>query len=237
MTKRKIALATVKSLVPVWIACTAFAQAPAGPLPLLFKEEWNAPNDVEHPAAQDSVANPNLRINLYGDGIGGKNPDHGVWVVKHNPPAIEPTHLWTGMCTASCAFTIQDKNNYVDLRGLGKIKFEYKVAGFHLLRPVIKLADGTYLVGDHTDSLSADWHEDEITLADLRWRKLDPKKVIEDREGKWINNPDLSKVDEIGFTDLMAGSGHGPGGWSDVGKIEVYGKAVKRDVTLQTKLN
>lgn len=82
-------------------------------------------------------------------------------------------------------------------------------------------------MGDPTDSLSVDWHEDEISLADLRWRKMDPKKVIEDREGKWIDHPDLSKVDGIGFTDLMAGSGHGPGGWSDVGKIEVYGQAVK----------
>jgi hypothetical protein len=47
-------------------------------------------------------------------------------------------------------------------------------------------------------------------------------------DGKWIDHPDLSKVDEIGFTDLMAGSGHGPGGWSDAGRVEVYGKPVKR---------
>jgi hypothetical protein len=36
-------------------------------------------------------------------------------------------------------------------------------------------------------------------------------------------------VDEVGFADLMPGSGHGPGGWVDVASIEVYGKAVKRD--------
>ena len=45
----------------------------------------------------------------------------------------------------------------------------------------------------------------------------------------WIASPNLSKVDEIGFADLMPGSGHGQGGWSDVGKIEVYAKPVKRD--------
>jgi hypothetical protein len=39
---------------------------------------------------------------------------------------------------------------------------------------------------------------------------------------------DLSKVDEIGFTDLMPGSGHGDGGYSDLGWIEVYGKPVPR---------
>jgi hypothetical protein len=39
---------------------------------------------------------------------------------------------------------------------------------------------------------------------------------------------DLSKVDEFGWTDLMASSGHGNGGWSDVGQIELYGKPVPR---------
>jgi hypothetical protein len=222
---------------PLWMACGAFAQAPAGPPPLFFREVWVAPTDVEHPVAQDAVASANLELRLYGDGKGGMKPDHGIWIVKHNPPAIEPTHTWTGQCTASCAFALQDKENFVDLTGLGKIRYEYKVAGFHLLRPIVKLADGTWLVGDHTSGISADWHEAEISFADVRWRKLDIKKVIEAADGKWIDHPDLSKVDEIGFTDLMAGSGHGPGGWSDVGKIEVYGKPVKRDAAVSSKLN
>jgi hypothetical protein len=38
----------------------------------------------------------------------------------------------------------------------------------------------------------------------------------------------LSRVDEVGFVDLMPSSGHGPGGWSDVGRVEVFGKPVKR---------
>jgi len=43
-----------------------------------------------------------------------------------------------------------------------------------------------------------------------------------------VDKPDLSKVDEIGFVDLVPGSGHGPGGWIDVATIEVFGKPVKR---------
>jgi len=39
---------------------------------------------------------------------------------------------------------------------------------------------------------------------------------------------DLSKVDEIGFTDLALGSGHGAGGSTRVDWIEVYGNPVKR---------
>src|SRR5437773_2068752 len=44
---------------------------------------------------------------------------------------------------------------------------------------------------------------------------------------------DLSKVDEIGFADLMPGSGHGPGGWVDVAQIEVYARAVLRSSASQ----
>ena len=43
----------------------------------------------------------------------------------------------------------------------------------------------------------------------------------------WVQ-PDLSRVDEVGFADLMRGSGHGWGGFVNVGKIEVYGRPVKR---------
>ena len=44
----------------------------------------------------------------------------------------------------------------------------------------------------------------------------------------WADPPDLSKVDEVGFVDLMPGSGHGSGGWINVAAIEVYGRPIKR---------
>jgi hypothetical protein len=46
--------------------------------------------------------------------------------------------------------------------------------------------------------------------------------------GNWLDRADLSRVDEIGFADLMPGSGHGPGGYVNVARIEVYGTPVKR---------
>jgi len=60
----------------------------------------------------------------------------------------------------------------------------------------------------------------------VRWLRLDIDKVV--TKGNFVPNPDLSKVDEVGFVDLMPGSGHGPGGWSDVAGIEVYAASVKR---------
>jgi hypothetical protein len=43
-----------------------------------------------------------------------------------------------------------------------------------------------------------------------------------------VNNPDLSRVDEIGYVDLMPGGGHGTAGCTNVSWIEVYASARKR---------
>ena len=66
----------------------------------------------------------------------------------------------------------------------------------------------------------------DIALSEVRWLKLDVAGVV--TKGNFVEKPDLSKVDEVGFADLIPGSGHGAGGWSDVAVIEVYGKPVKR---------
>jgi hypothetical protein len=92
--------------------------------------------------------------------------------------------------------------------------------------PVVKLADGTWLVGDKADGSPTDWLVTEISLADLRWLQLDIANGV--TKGTFVDRPDLTKVDEVGFIDLMPSSGHGPGGWSDVGQIEVYGRPVPR---------
>jgi hypothetical protein len=96
-------------------------------------------------------------------------------------------------------------------------------SGFRLLRIVLKLADGTWLVSDKYDDASGDWREREFNFSDIRWRRLEIKTVT---EGGWEPAPDLSKVDEIGFTDLMAGGGSAA--CSRVDWIEVYGRLVVR---------
>jgi len=92
--------------------------------------------------------------------------------------------------------------------------------------PIVKLADGTWLVGDRPSGLQADFNQSEITPSDLRWLKLDIARVV--TLGTWIDHPDLTKVDAVGFADLLPGSGHGAGGYINVGRIEVYGTPVKR---------
>ncbi len=206
------------------------AQTPQGPQrpPLFFREDWklasglpniNTPQEPEHTLFQGDVANPNLEVHLYGDKVGP------VAVKQLNNNDL--TYVMTLLCTSNCAITLSDKNNDVDLSGLATIRWRTKISGFHLLHPIVKLADGTWLVGDHATAYSTDWVESEIQLADVRWQPLNIENVVEGRGDKWVDNPNLSRVEEIGFTDLMRGAGHGAPG-SRIDWIEVYGKPVPR---------
>ncbi|HTC89826.1 MAG TPA: hypothetical protein VK686_16075 [Bryobacteraceae bacterium] len=217
-------------LIPFVIAGAAFAQAPAQPsnqhgptrTPLFFREEWKiAPGAKEHGVTQDEIGSANLELKLYGES-GKEIQATGSPTDPNNPP-----HVWTGLCTSPCAIALRDKTASVDLSGGAKIRWVTKVSGLHQVHPIVKLADGTWLVGDHADGSTADWHENEFSISEVRWLKLDVDKVV--TKGNWVEHPDLTKVDEVGFTDLLPGSGHGPGGWSDVAAFEVYGKPVKRD--------
>ena len=142
------------------------------------------------------------------------------------------------------AVTFKLKNNYIDLTGLANIRWFTKTSGFHVVRPVVKLANGTLLVGDLAFSSVPKLTLSEFSLANVRWIKLDPDRVVTVNSGAaaanpnneiWAPNPDLSKVDEVGFADLMPGSGHGTGGYIQLGTIEVYGKSVPRSATTSSR--
>ena len=191
---------------------------------LLVREAWQQfPAGEQHPVTQANVSNQNLELKLYGPSgkqleINGRGGDEEG-----------PLHIWSGGCENTWALAVRDKNGYMDLSGLARVRWLVNIAGFHLNRPIVKLADGTWLVGDHADGLTAQWTESEFTLSAVRWRKLDIDQVVETRDGVWIEHPDLSRVEEFGFTDLMRGSGHGNGGHTDLAWFEIYGKSVPRN--------
>ena len=188
---------------------------------LFFREEWKQlPSGGEHAVTTEAPGNANLELKLYG--ASGKE----IQLTGNAGDDSNPIHLWTGLCVSTCAAALRDKSNFVDLTGLGRIRWVTKVSGFHKVRPIIKLGDGTWLVGDEADGSTLDWHVSEFSTAEVHWLRLDIEKLL--TKGNFVEKPDLSKVDEVGFADLMPGSGHGPGGWVDVGSIEVYGKPVKR---------
>jgi len=220
------------TLIFLCTAASAFAQQAGGrgggrgqapqPPPLFFKEAWkDGPGNV--PLTQAGVVSPDLQLTMYGTG----KEDFGI-TAEGNVP-----HIWTGLCATSCALTLSSKDNYVDLTGKAKIRWYTKTSGFHEVRPVLKLADGTLLVGDHVDANTADYLESEFYVSQVHWLKLDAPTV--QTKGTLLDKVDLSKVDAIGFADLSPGSGHGTGGYSDVAWIEVYGKPVKRDTATASK--
>jgi len=189
--------------------------------PLFVKEDWKQiPGGGEHPVTPASVTVTNVELKLYGAS------SKEIQLTGADGDENNPTHVWTGLCTTPCGLALRDKTRYVDLTGLARIRWNVKTSGFHEIRPIVKLADGTWLVGDHTDASSLDWLVGELSIASVRWLKLDPERLV--TTGNFVDKPDLSKVDEVGFVDLMPASGHGPGGWSDVAQIEIYGKPVPR---------
>lgn len=142
----------------------------------------------------------------------------------------DPPNLWTGACQTAVAVTLRDKARFVDLTGLARIRWVTRTSGFHVVRPVVKLADGTWLVGDYGEGLASSnstlFLEGEFAVANVRWLALDISRVV--TRGTWVEKPNLARVDEVGFADLLPGSGHGWGGFINVARIEVYGAPVPR---------
>ncbi len=214
-------------------------QPPAKPVPLFFRETFKgrAPGPTPpEPVTAAHAMNPNLELKLYGPGAKAQ-PDHESGLLLYNAADGLPggeiiTWVWSGMTEANWAVTLRDKSNYVDLTGPAKIKWRTRVRSFRALRLLIKLADGTLLAADYAEPDSTHWRESEFYLIDIpRWRVIDATKAVEGADTAWRTTVDLSKVDEIGFTDLGRGAGHNPAGSSGVDWIEVYGKPIARGVS------
>ena len=223
-------------IAPLCLAATALAQSAPAPKappdypedhrpPLAFREDWKdatpgVPTDYHDRDLNSHLQNANLQHGWYGKGA------KDVQYVRHLGPKDDPGYIWLGSCAEGpCAITLKDKTNFLDMSGLSKVVWRTKQGGFRQLRLVLKLADGSWLVSDHYASPADDWNISEITIRDVRWRKFDINRITE--EG-WVANPDLTKVDEIGFSDMMIG---GPGfasGTSRIDWMELYAKPVKR---------
>jgi hypothetical protein len=183
---------------------------------LFFREDWKE-IPAATPVTQEHVANMSLILGLYGPGCDSIKKSH------HISPADDPYYIWSGLCLGNWAVTLKSKTACADLREYAKIVWRSKQNGMRNLHIVLKLADGTWLVSDQCEGQSKDWRIHEFNLMDINWYLLDINTVV---EGAPAINPDLSKVDEIGFTDLMRGGQSIA--CSRLDWIEVYGKAVLR---------
>ncbi len=195
------------------LAVSAWAQDRPG---LFFREDWKE-IPPETPISQKHVANPDLILTLHGPGASALKKSH------HDKPADDPYYLWSGQAEGNWAMSLRHRTMDADLTGLAKIRWRTKQAGFRQLRIIVKLADGTWLVSDQSDPASTDWRIREFNIGDIRWRELDIEKIV---EGRWVENPDLSRVVEVGVTDLMRGGGSAA--CSRLDWVEVYARPVKR---------
>jgi hypothetical protein len=210
-----------KNLIQVYLMCSIFLFLVPDSIAqyrpsLFFREDWKE-IPAATPVTQGHVSNKDLILNLYGIGADSIKKSH------HPQPADDPFYIWSGTCLDNWALTLKNSKYFADLSGFAKIMWRSKQSGLHNLHIILKLANGTWLVSDLSDGPSKDWRIQEFNLMDITWYLLDIQSVVVKAPAK---TPDLSKVDEIGFTDLMRG------GQSDACSrldwIEVYGKIVKR---------
>ena len=183
---------------------------------LFFREDWKE-SPAEIPLSQKHVNNPDLLVQLYGAGKDSLKKSN------HPQPVDDPFYVWSGLCLGNWMVTLKHKTQNVDLTGFAKIRWRTKQVGLRELRVAIKLADGTWLVSDLFDGPSKDWRIKEFNVQDITWHVLDVGRITEIGIAK---TPDLSNVEEIGFTDLMPGGKSA--GCSRLDWIEVDGKPVQR---------
>ncbi len=232
MVQRCRWVAALLVLCRLWSGLASHAQGSSAPPPgsppehgpqrppLFWHEDWkqSAAGD-EHPVTGASLANPNLDLTLFA-------PAGQIMLTGKPNDESNPTHVWLGLCTSPCGLALRDRSRWADLTGLARLRWTTKMSGYHQIRPVVRLADGTWLIADRADGAARDWGVSEIFFSDLRWLKLDIARAV--TTGTFVDPVDLSKVDQVGFVDLMPGSGHGPGGWSDLAQFEVYARGVPR---------
>ena len=228
-TARIAATAASLSLLGAGWAYTQPARPrPAAPRMLLRMQLQNA---ARSPLSQAAVTSPHVDLELLGD---GKN----IIVATGKGPYAP--RLFFGLCKGPCGFALRDRTRYFDLGGRASIRFTTIVSGFHRVRPVIVLADGTVLIGDQAEGSTADFHRYELSLSDCRWLELDRSRGVT-LGRSWVR-PDLSKVDAVGVFDIIPGSGAWTaeglpvekqppppaGGWIAVSAFEVWGRPGSR---------
>ena len=188
---------------------------------LLYKEEWKQPpytgtlNDANRVVTQDAVTNPRLEVKVYGTAA------KEIGVYNHEGRF----DLWTGMATSPVAITLRDKANFVDLTGLARLRALVRTQALHTLHPIVKLPDGTMIAGTRGIDTEGNFLSAEVAFTGQRWFKVDPAKVVTTVE---VKDPNLSRVDEVGFVDLAPSGGHGNAGWANVSTFELYAKPVPR---------
>lgn len=187
--------------------------------PSLFFREDTTATPPALPITQDHIANKHLALKLYGPGAA-----KGVKKSHHANKKNDPHYIWSGRCKGKWAVAFRHRDQTIDLAVPNAlIRWRTKQSN-RTLRIVIKLDDGTAFVSQQGSGPTKNWHVQSFKVTGLAWRKLDLGKVAQSDQ---VATPDLTRVDEVGFTDLEPG-GSSPNS-SRVDWIEVYGVGQARE--------
>lgn len=183
--------------------------------PLLLSEPWRLPpytgeqTDENMRFTPAVVTNPRVEVKLYG-------PDAAVIRAAVHEERFD---LWNGMAASPVAITLRDRRNYVDLTDAARLRWIVRTNAIHFLHPVVRLADGRFIVGDRAITTHGEFLAVEIAFSGMRWYGLDPAKVIVLTE---VLNPDLRRVDEVGVAMLAPGGGHGIAGSANLSNVDLF---------------
>jgi hypothetical protein len=100
------------------------------------------------PATQEAVSNPKLELKLYGPVREKYSPGWQSCELTNAPEPLDRKHdiTFSGDLTARGQLCRSD--------GIGsKLRWVTRTSGFHVVRPVVKLADKSWLVGDIISAL------------------------------------------------------------------------------------
>ena len=156
---------------------------------------------------QENLGNQHLTLHIYGNASEIRKTMH---------PADDYTY--TGETTTNWAITVSDKAHFWDLTGRGENPPEDTEQRLPVPARRDQDRGRTVLRSEEGSAESSSWIERDYVFSDLHWRNLmmtdtptnasnrrqpDPKRVPIIPTSK--ATPDLAKVDEVGFSDLMAG--------------------------------
>jgi len=189
--------------------------------PLLYSEAWRLPPHTGEPTDENMrvtpavVTNERIELKVYG-------PDASVVRAAEHEGRID---LWTGMASSPVALTLRDRRNFVDLTDPARLSWIVRTNAIHTLHPVVKLPDGSLIVGDRQVITHGEFLRVEVAFTGMRWYGLDPKRLVVLAE---VRNPDLSRVDEVGLITLAPGGGHGIAGSANLSNVELFARPVPR---------
>jgi len=174
----------------------------------IFREDW-AETPWALPITQEHVANADLQLNLYGGAVGGGEGDaaYGLKKSHHDEIANDPYYVWTGeiqeaIWGASLGF--KDARSF-DLSGDASLSWRTRQSGDNCLHIILRTLGGDWLISEATNCATSEWQITTHVFSSLTWKLLDADR-IDFAEAVDISEVDLSKIVEVGFTDMMVGA-------------------------------